>query len=395
MAQPIEIATQGWGYVVDSLGKPVSGATATLKNLDGTNATTYATITRTGSSTAALTSNSDGTLPRFTDTGVYTLTVGATTRRVEATSAGGIYTDGLAWESTRAFRDTNKDGVYYVENFQDASGVASPLTYTKGYGQWGSKGSASVNGHGNLDAFWASYSHYGDGEVGLFIGDVTAKTGGAGGNLWGGHFQLNAEVAANMLGLHIELAPTVSVAAKSTIGLHVTAPDAFQCNNGLRVAGNFDRPIIVYSDRAGTTINFDIDSTGAMRTRGTITPLGSSGAFDLGSTGARWRSLHVNNASVNQGNFFGMAGGIIIGSGTAPSQTITGSSSALWSSGGRLQHQGDDMVVTTLGPTFISGDSAKGIVLKDNAGTPHYWRVTVSAAGALTTTDLGTTRPTV
>jgi hypothetical protein len=38
-------------------------------------------------------------------------------------------------------------------------------------------------------------------------------------------------------------------------------------------------------------------------------------------------------------------------------------------------------------------DAAKGIVLKDTQGTPHYWRVTISNLGILTTTDLGTTLP--
>ena len=37
--------------------------------------------------------------------------------------------------------------------------------------------------------------------------------------------------------------------------------------------------------------------------------------------------------------------------------------------------------------------ATKGLVLKDTAGTPHYWRVTVSTLGALVTTDLGTTKP--
>lgn len=46
------------------------------------------------------------------------------------------------------------------------------------------------------------------------------------------------------------------------------------------------------------------------------------------------------------------------------------------------------------GGTLISDDATKGIILKDAAATPHYWRVTVSTGGALTTTDLGTTRPT-
>ncbi len=42
---------------------------------------------------------------------------------------------------------------------------------------------------------------------------------------------------------------------------------------------------------------------------------------------------------------------------------------------------------------LIVDDNANGLVLKDNAGTPHYWRVTVNSAGTLVVTDLGTTKP--
>lgn len=37
--------------------------------------------------------------------------------------------------------------------------------------------------------------------------------------------------------------------------------------------------------------------------------------------------------------------------------------------------------------------ASKGLVLKDTAGTPHYWRVTVNTSGVLVVTDLGTTKP--
>lgn len=37
--------------------------------------------------------------------------------------------------------------------------------------------------------------------------------------------------------------------------------------------------------------------------------------------------------------------------------------------------------------------STKGIVLKDNQGTPHYWRITITNDGRLVTTDLGTSKP--
>lgn len=40
---------------------------------------------------------------------------------------------------------------------------------------------------------------------------------------------------------------------------------------------------------------------------------------------------------------------------------------------------------------LIIDSSTRGLVLKDTAG--HYWRVKISTAGALTTTDLGTTKP--
>ena len=37
--------------------------------------------------------------------------------------------------------------------------------------------------------------------------------------------------------------------------------------------------------------------------------------------------------------------------------------------------------------------ATKGLVLKDTQATPHYWRVTISTTGVLTTTDLGTSKP--
>jgi hypothetical protein len=42
---------------------------------------------------------------------------------------------------------------------------------------------------------------------------------------------------------------------------------------------------------------------------------------------------------------------------------------------------------------IIIDSSSTGLVLKDAAGTPHYWRVTVDTSGNLQTADLGTTKP--
>ena len=42
---------------------------------------------------------------------------------------------------------------------------------------------------------------------------------------------------------------------------------------------------------------------------------------------------------------------------------------------------------------FIVDLATKGLVLKDTQAIPHYWRLSVSILGALTTTDLGVGKP--
>jgi hypothetical protein len=42
---------------------------------------------------------------------------------------------------------------------------------------------------------------------------------------------------------------------------------------------------------------------------------------------------------------------------------------------------------------IIIDDSSRGLILKDDASPPHYWRVTVNSSGVLQTTDLGTSKP--
>lgn len=80
----VELSSQAWGWVTDPGGNGLAGASVTLKNLDGTNATHWSAITGGTSSTLALTTNSDGTLPRFIEGGAYTMTVAGVTRRVDA-----------------------------------------------------------------------------------------------------------------------------------------------------------------------------------------------------------------------------------------------------------------------------------------------------------------------
>jgi len=85
----VEIQSQAWGVLVDANGKPLSGQTATLKNLDGSNATVWTAVTGGSSNTSSLSSDAFGGLgqsaaTRYVEEGTYTLEVAAITRRVEA-----------------------------------------------------------------------------------------------------------------------------------------------------------------------------------------------------------------------------------------------------------------------------------------------------------------------
>jgi hypothetical protein len=54
----------------------------------------------------------------------------------------------------------------------------------------------------------------------------------------------------------------------------------------------------------------------------------------------------------------------------------------------RLETHGLDTV-----GVIVIDTAATGVVFKDTQGTPHYWRLTVDNTGTLTTTDLGTVKP--
>jgi hypothetical protein len=48
----------------------------------------------------------------------------------------------------------------------------------------------------------------------------------------------------------------------------------------------------------------------------------------------------------------------------------------------------------TLSEDLRVDSGSRGVILKDNQATPHYWRITVSNVGVLIITDIGTSLPT-
>ena len=70
-------------------------------------------------------------------------------------------------------------------------------------------------------------------------------------------------------------------------------------------------------------------------------------------------------------------------SGAATRMTLSGAGRLVVASG----------IIEATADDFLCDNSARGLVLKDTQGTPHYWRVTVSTLGALVTADIGTTKP--
>lgn len=269
---------------------------------------------------------------------------GSITANPAAQDARIVYGKTFDWSAARPFVDTNKDGLLFLDGFTDDSGSDSPTTYTKLFG------AANVTkvGAGNMDAFWASIDHKGDGEVGLFIGDVTADAAGSGGNVWGGHFLLNLNIAANAYGHRIEINPTVDVSSKTQYGVGIAnLNDAHALTQGLRIRGNFTNPLIVYSDAAGTAQVMTLDLNGNLSTKGSPLPL-TNGLVDLGALGSRWRQIFVNNVSINGADGALGSGNLNIKNTAGIPSTNPVNGGVVYVDAGALKYRGSAGTVTTL-----------------------------------------------
>ena len=82
----IECASQGWGLVLNQDGYPQRGVVVVFTDLAGVSVPVYDALVA-GTQLSPIRTNNDGTVPGFIEGGTYLMTVGTTTRRIEAVSA--------------------------------------------------------------------------------------------------------------------------------------------------------------------------------------------------------------------------------------------------------------------------------------------------------------------
>jgi hypothetical protein len=118
----VQMATQSWGWVTDTQGNGLPSATVTITNLDGSAATHYADLSRGSPLTSALTTNADGTLPRYLDGGTYNMAVnGGTSRRIDAVSGG------IGWITTAPTDGTDATAALRSDHALAFAGAGSLL----------------------------------------------------------------------------------------------------------------------------------------------------------------------------------------------------------------------------------------------------------------------------
>lgn len=99
----LEIASLSEGVLFTRSGQPAGGVTATIKNLDGTTATTATDDAGSSQAATSLTADANGTLPRYIQGGIYTIDVpalGVTGRQFHAVS-GLVESGSTGWTSVK------------------------------------------------------------------------------------------------------------------------------------------------------------------------------------------------------------------------------------------------------------------------------------------------------
>lgn len=180
----------------------------------------------------------------------------------------------------------------------------------------------------------------------------------------------------------------------------VTRPNSGNNTEWARITSNGQFGLGTDTPASGTKLHIVESGSSSGTWRGRIIASGPAAAFLMGEyNGQAWLGAH--NAALNAwSDFYINPDGdkkVFIGdssnngSADAPILTVnnaTGKAGFNTSSPDRLL---DVNGVTNARSDIVVDDTTKGIVLK--SPDAHYWRITVDNLGLLTTTDLGTTKP--
>jgi hypothetical protein len=121
----VAMNTQAWGVLQDDDGNALPNQAVTVKNRDLSPATHYSARTGGTSSTATITTDSNGRLNRYLDPGEYILTVGATDYDIEAPSGAGSADSRqvIQWDAVDGWPDRDPDR---LAEFVAPAGTADP-----------------------------------------------------------------------------------------------------------------------------------------------------------------------------------------------------------------------------------------------------------------------------
>lgn len=154
-----------------------------------------------------------------------------------------------------------------------------------------------------------------------------------------------------------------------------------------REAGTFDLPLGPFQIGSVTLFEGDRDLAVALIPN-------ADNTLDLGSAARRFNEAFATDykvlAAASDANATARLNGSGVSFGAGGASAIDAFVERVVPTANKLIHVG----AAAGGATGVWVDlTTPGVILKDAAGTPHYWRVTVDTAGALETTDIGTALP--
>jgi hypothetical protein len=200
--------------------------------------------------------------------------------------------------------------------------------------------------------------------------------------------QLAIDLTSDM---HIYWANSTSSFGTVDVGLERSAANTLKINNGSSGSGSLAAAAVLMAagSAAAPSHSFSADTdTGMYEISANVLGFSTSGTQRISLT-TTTMSLAVQ--------VLGQDGSAAAPAYSFETDTNTGiyrvGADQLGFSAGGSNVQTISTTAVTTPQDFVVTNSAKGLVLKDTQGTPHYWRVTVSTLGILTTTDIGTTAP--